>query len=30
LKAGLKIVLEPISEFRSDSIIGRSIVVMRK
>ena len=30
LKAGLKIVLEPISEFRSDSIIGRSVVVMRK
>ena len=30
LKAGLRIVLEPINEFRSDSIIGRSVVVMRK
>lgn len=30
LKAGLRIILEPINEFRSDSIIGRSVVVMRK
>lgn len=30
LKAGLRIILEPINEFRTDSIIGRSIVVMKK